>query len=247
MGFGGGGGGALPNHEHTLIPLDGGPLDFNNTTVGSMNQGDITFSDGAALQQLAYPAVPAGETLTAVAASTTPAWVAGAAAASTWTKLGSTTLAAPAQWMDVQWALADVKDFLRIYVWAPAGAGTIRRYLSFFDSAGNVDILLNYNTTFSTNNGALGASGANNGINGYDGNDEADFIDVCCPLATQEKLTHTICVNNVAGVANATTVRECYGKWADTTNEIRGVRIWNTSAAATYAAGASVLVLGTDL
>ena len=25
MGFGGGGGGALPNHEHSLIPLDGGP------------------------------------------------------------------------------------------------------------------------------------------------------------------------------------------------------------------------------
>ena len=79
MGFGGGGGGALPNHEHTLIPLDGGPLDLAGVTVGSMNAGDITFSDGAALQQLAYPAVPAGETLTAAALSTAPAWVAGGA------------------------------------------------------------------------------------------------------------------------------------------------------------------------
>ena len=75
MGFGGGGGGALPNHEHTLIPLDGGPLDLAGVTVGSMNAGDITFSDGAALQQLAYPAVPAGETLTAAALSSAPAWV----------------------------------------------------------------------------------------------------------------------------------------------------------------------------
>ena len=244
MPFNGGGGGALPPHEHTNIANDGGPLDFNNTTIASMNSGDLTYSDGAALQQLA---ISAPNDQLRVSAGNIPEWFTPAGAASTWTKLGSTVLGAPANNMDVTWALADVKDFLRIYVWAPAGAGTIRRYLSFFDSAGNVDIGLNYNTTFSTNNGALGSSGANNGINGYDGNDEADFIDVSCSLATEEKLTHTICVNNVNGVANATTVRECYGKWADQVNEIRGVRIWNTSGAATYAAGASVLVLGTDL
>ena len=41
-----------------------------------MNAGDITFSDGAALQTLGYPAPPAGETLTATALSTAPSWVA---------------------------------------------------------------------------------------------------------------------------------------------------------------------------
>jgi len=94
MGFGAGGSGALPNHEHTLIALDGGPLDFNNTTVGSMNAGDITFSDGAALQQLAYPAVPAGETLTAAALSTAPAWTAAAAGVNNRVILDSQTFTA---------------------------------------------------------------------------------------------------------------------------------------------------------
>ena len=94
MGFGAGGGGALPNHEHTNIALDGGPLDFNNTTVGSMNQGDITFSDGAALQQLAYPAVPAGETLTAAALSSSPSWNAAAAGVNNRVILDSQTFTA---------------------------------------------------------------------------------------------------------------------------------------------------------
>jgi len=52
MGFGGGGGGALPNHEHTNIALDGGPLDFVNTTIGSLTANSMTYSDGAALQEL---------------------------------------------------------------------------------------------------------------------------------------------------------------------------------------------------
>ena len=83
MPFNGGGGGALPPHEHTNIANDGGPLDFNNTTIGSMNAGDITFSDGAALQTLAYPGVPAGETLTAAALSTSPSWAAAPGGAAT--------------------------------------------------------------------------------------------------------------------------------------------------------------------
>jgi len=52
LGFGGGGGGALPNHEHTNIALDGGPLDFVNTTIASLTANSMTYSDGAALQEL---------------------------------------------------------------------------------------------------------------------------------------------------------------------------------------------------
>ena len=52
MGFGGGGGGATLPHKHTLIPNDGSPLDFVNTTIGSMSANSITYSDGAALQEL---------------------------------------------------------------------------------------------------------------------------------------------------------------------------------------------------
>jgi len=52
MGFGGGGGGALPNHQHTNVPLTGGPLDFVNTTIASLTANSMTYSDGAALQEL---------------------------------------------------------------------------------------------------------------------------------------------------------------------------------------------------
>ena len=75
MGFGAGGGGSLPNHEHTNIALDGGPLDFQNTTIASLNAGSTTFSDGAALQELVIG--NAGETLTVNGGGTAPEWAAG--------------------------------------------------------------------------------------------------------------------------------------------------------------------------
>lgn len=76
MGFGGGGGGALPNHQHTNIPLTGGPLDFANVTIASLLAGSITFSDGAALQEL--PIGGAGDNLQVSAG--VPAWVSASAA-----------------------------------------------------------------------------------------------------------------------------------------------------------------------
>lgn len=93
MAFGGGGGGQLTAHVHDNTPLQGGPLSFAGVTIGGMNQGDLTFSDGAALQTLTYPAVPAGETLTAAALSTAPSWA--AAGGATWEVLADVTLGAP--------------------------------------------------------------------------------------------------------------------------------------------------------
>jgi|TARA_R110002110_G_scaffold384662_1_gene596278 hypothetical protein len=85
MGFGGGGGGALPNHEHTNIALDGGPLDFVNTTIASLTAGSTTFSDGAALQELVIG--NAGETLTVNGGGTAPEWA--AAGGGAWVNEGS--------------------------------------------------------------------------------------------------------------------------------------------------------------
>ena len=39
MGFGGGGGGGMTNHVHNSVPLQGGPLDFANDTIASLNVG----------------------------------------------------------------------------------------------------------------------------------------------------------------------------------------------------------------
>ena len=52
MGFGGGGSAGMTAHVHNNVPLQGGPLDFANDTIASLNAGSTTFSDGAALQEL---------------------------------------------------------------------------------------------------------------------------------------------------------------------------------------------------
>ena len=116
MPFNGGGGGALPAHEHTNIANDGGPLDFNNTTVGSMNAGDITFSDGAALQTLPYPGVPAGETLQAVALSTAPSWVASAAPTATYEKVAEGILGVTGPTLTVSFAAINATDISELVV-----------------------------------------------------------------------------------------------------------------------------------
>jgi len=75
MGFSGSGSAVTRPHTHSsAIVNDGGALDMDNVTQGSLTAGDVIYSDGNALQRLAYPGVPAGETLTAVAASTAPSW-----------------------------------------------------------------------------------------------------------------------------------------------------------------------------
>jgi hypothetical protein len=74
MPFAGGGGGDLPNHQHSNVPLSGGPLDMANVTVGSLGVGSVVYSDGNALQELVAPGVPGGETLTFAPAATAPSW-----------------------------------------------------------------------------------------------------------------------------------------------------------------------------
>ena len=74
MAFGGGGGGQITAHVHDNTPLQGGPLNMAGTTIGSLNAGSITYSDGAALQELIAPAVPAGEVLQFAPAATAPSW-----------------------------------------------------------------------------------------------------------------------------------------------------------------------------
>ena len=82
MAFGGGGGGAITAHVHDNTPSEGGPLDFGNVTIASMAQGSVTYSDGAALQELVAPAPPAGEVLSFQPAATAPSWSAAAAGGS---------------------------------------------------------------------------------------------------------------------------------------------------------------------
>jgi len=85
MAFGGGGSAGMTNHVHNNVPLQGGPLDFANDTIASLNVGSTTFSDGAALQELVI-GNPA-DTLVVNGAGTAPEW--GAAGGGIWTADGT--------------------------------------------------------------------------------------------------------------------------------------------------------------
>ena len=92
MGFSGGGSNILKAHTHNgLTVQDGGALDFDNITQSQSTAGMVFYSDGAHLQQLAYPGVPAGETLTAAAASSAPSWASAGGASVTIVETAMTT------------------------------------------------------------------------------------------------------------------------------------------------------------
>jgi hypothetical protein len=109
MSFGGGGSGAITNHVHDNTPLQGGPLQLAGTTIGSLNQGSITYSDGAALQELVAPGVPAGEVLTFPAAATAPSWQAGGATPA-WQLVESFSLGAASNTFNASIALTNQFD-----------------------------------------------------------------------------------------------------------------------------------------
>jgi len=90
MGFGGGGSAGMTAHVHNNVPLQGGPLDFANDTIASLNAGSTTFSDGAALQELVI-GNPA-DTLVVNGAGTAPEWGGGGGGA--WTQVFTDTLGA---------------------------------------------------------------------------------------------------------------------------------------------------------
>ena len=92
MPFSGGGGGQLTNHVHDNTPLQGGPLNFAGTTIASMNSGDMTYSDGAALQQLA---IAAPNDQLRVSAGNIPEWFTPTGSSSTWETIADITLGAP--------------------------------------------------------------------------------------------------------------------------------------------------------
>jgi len=121
MGFSGGGSNVLLPHTHDgTVSQDGGPLDFNNVTQSSSSAGQVFYSDGVHLQQLAYPGVPAGETLTASALSTAPSWVSSAAASSAVELLGSAEQGAAANALNLSFTSTSFADVSAIDVYFSA-------------------------------------------------------------------------------------------------------------------------------
>jgi hypothetical protein len=76
MGFSGGSSNVTKAHTHSsAIVQDGGALNFSNVTQAGMAAGDITYSNGTALQVLGLGS--ATDTLTVNAGATAPEWAAG--------------------------------------------------------------------------------------------------------------------------------------------------------------------------
>jgi len=116
MGFSGGGSNVLKSHRHDgTVVQDGGSLDFNNITQSNSSAGQIFYSDGVHLQQLTYPAVPAGETLTAAAASTEPSWATAAVGGGSMELIDYTKVAANTTTIDTSFTNIDADDMSELY------------------------------------------------------------------------------------------------------------------------------------
>lgn len=88
MGFSGGGAGQTKPHTHdSLVVNDGGSLNFDNVTQGSLTAGDITYSDGTHLQRL--PLGNPADQLVVNGGATSPEWT--TASGSVYQFVGTTT------------------------------------------------------------------------------------------------------------------------------------------------------------
>ena len=249
MPFNGGGGGALPAHEHTNIANDGGPLDFNNTTVGSMNSGDLTYSDGAALQQLA---ITAPNDQLRVSAGNIPEWFTPAGpAGSTWSLVAENTLTVAASDMGVFWSVADQCDYYQAWVLTEFGGGALaRRYLNFSTDGATYDTAAVYATRYSINFGAMGTATAGTGISSATGTLGNQFSCFHIQDANTTSATTTwdwavTNSSNTGGTAPDQTVFTA-GVYGNTAN-IRGINISDGGAGTTFAVGSSIIVVGLKL
>jgi hypothetical protein len=169
MGFSGGGSNVLKAHTHDgTVAQDGGALDFNNITQSQSSAGDVFYSDGVHLQQLTYPAVPAGETLTAAAASSAPSWTA-AAGGAIYEKVGSFTTTASTT------LNCDITDI--------TGTDIAGLYMVFNGRWNTGDLKIKFNGTSSTGHSTNGLRMEGNGnLFGYYETDTNGFL--LCPSVT---------------------------------------------------------------
>lgn len=109
MGFSGGGSSQTKPHTHdSNIVNDGGSLQFDNVTQGSLTAGDVVYSDGTHFQRLAIGG--AGSTLAVNGGATAPEWA--SAASGAWTEEGNAINTSPATSLDVDVSDADVYQVL---------------------------------------------------------------------------------------------------------------------------------------
>jgi len=159
VGFSGGGSNVLLPHTHDgTVAQDGGALNMNNVTQGSLTAGDVIYSDGVHLQRL--PIAAANDELRVNAGATAPEWYTPSAASSTWTVEADVTISGGAAALQSGTFSANDK-FIRILGYvalSSSGVAGIR-----FNGAGNTQ---EYALRYSRNNGAQVAAGTERSL-GY--------------------------------------------------------------------------------
>ena len=144
MGFSGGGSNILKPHTHDgSIAQDGGALNMDGITQGSLTAGDVVYSDGSNLQRLAIG--NASDQMRVNAGATAPEWFTPAGAAG-WTELANVVLTSSGTLESGTFAAMD-SLYCQIYA---AQAGTSSNQTVKF----NGDNSAIYNWRSQANNGA---------------------------------------------------------------------------------------------
>jgi len=124
MGFSGGGSNVLKPHKHSSAVQDGSPLNMVNVTEGSLNAGDVIYSDGAALQRLAI-GTPAQQ-IQVNAGATAPEYFTPAAASAVYEEIASTTLGGASNNIDLSFVAVNgstVAKFVYVFNGGISAAG----------------------------------------------------------------------------------------------------------------------------
>lgn len=242
MGFSGGGSNVLLPHTHDgTVSQDGGSLDFNNITQSNSSAGQVFYSDGVHLQQLSYPGVPAGETLTAAALSTAPSWVAATPAATAWEIVANITNGGVA---NLASGTFSHYDQLQMYCWRENNAASSTGFI-FNSTGGGGQYSSRFFTDFTTdeNNATTGAVV----INGSYNTSDAWFVNMnIMNLTGEEKLcTWNAVLGNGAGNQNLGT---SFGTAKTTfTTDITSIQCTQDSGAVSnQKAGSRMIVFGAN-
>jgi len=240
MGFSGGGTNVTKAHTHSgAIVQDGGALNFDNVTQASLAAGDITYSDGAALQVLGIGS--ATDTLTVNAGATAPEWVAPAASASPWTSLETQTDGDTFQVGEVGGSLFASSRFIHIigqYRGSPSSYFACTMYNS-------TTTITDYDQVYMWLQDSTYTAPATTGVSsmtlGYAENNNTCFFDISFPVSVPGAATHGQLLFRSCGSANNTRNWFDGVSWINNTDDLAGI---NWSAGNIVTGSCSYEVLG---
>jgi len=216
MGFSGGGSNILKPHTHDgSIAQDGGALNMDGITQGSLTAGDVVYSDGSNLQRLAIGS--ASDQMRVNAGATAPEWFTPAAAGGV-ELLDFTQITGAAG--TLQTGTFTAKDSLYFQIYAANTTNTNQAL--FF----NADRGTNYSSRYSGNLGAFATLTGRQDIPYLVATATGGYWNLCqgwvSNVQDEEKNVIMQCCAATGGTGSASVpdYELTLGKWANTTDQI---------------------------